>query len=130
MKCERCLRACQNDAIYFDNSVRKVDYTKCKYCLGCVQVCPRNAIEVSSVMPKEVLTIKVDHDRCNLCLECIADDKSFCPNNLFYVSKKDKDGKSTKKINFKFREISKCQGCLKCELSCPEKAIQPISFET
>jgi electron transport complex protein RnfB len=130
MKCERCLRACPNDAIYFENSIRKVNYIKCKSCLGCVQVCPRNAIEVTSVMPKEVLTVKIDHEKCDLCLECTENDGKFCPNNLFILSKENNDGEEPEKIKFKFSEVRKCQGCLKCEISCPKSAIQPISFET
>ena len=29
-----------------------------------------------------------------------------------------------------FREIAKCQGCLRCEALCPEKALKPVTFET
>ena len=129
MRCERCLRACKNDAIYFENSLRYIDYSKCKACLVCVQVCPRNAIVVTSVMPKQVLTIKVDHDRCTMCKDCIKNHGTFCPNNLFYIDKKKVNGKEIDVIKFNFREVRKCKGCLKCELSCPEKAIKPIEYE-
>jgi len=129
MHCERCVRACRNKAIYFENGIRLVDYTKCKGCLGCVLVCPRNAIEVTSiVVPNQVLAIKIEHEKCNMCMECVREGDKFCPNSLFYVDKVKKDGKEVDGIKFKFKEISKCQGCLKCELLCPEGAIKPIQF--
>ncbi|MHA1149904.1 MAG: 4Fe-4S binding protein [Promethearchaeota archaeon] len=130
MKCERCVRACNNKAIYFDHSIRRVDYSKCVGCLNCMQVCPRNAIQVTSVLPKQVVTIKIDHEECNLCGKCIKTDGSFCPKNLFYLGKIKKNGNDIDGIRYKFKEIAKCQGCLKCEASCPEKAIKPIIFES
>ena len=128
MRCERCLKACKAKAIYFDHGIRLVDYHKCRACLNCVQVCPRNAIEVTSIqIPDQILTIKIERDKCNLCLKCLEDNGRFCPNDLFYLDKV--NGTETEGIKFKFKEIAKCQGCLKCELSCPEKAIKPIKFE-
>lgn len=130
LKCERCLKACKtNKAIYFKNSIRLVDYSKCKGCLNCVQVCPRNAIEVTSVMPNQVLSIKIDHDKCNMCGLCLDDNGNFCPKNLYYKDSIKKDGKETDGIRFKFKEIAKCQGCLVCEKLCPEGAIEPVIYE-
>ena len=129
MKCERCLKACRAKAIYFKNSVRLVDYEKCKACLNCVQVCPRNAIEVTSVMPKQVLTVKIEHETCTMCGECTEPGGKFCPNDLFYIDKVKKDGKEEDGVKFNFREIRKCQGCLRCESSCPASAIKPIMFD-
>lgn len=130
MHCERCVRACQAKAIYFDKSIRLVDYEKCRGCLNCVQVCPRNAVEVTSVMPGQVIGIKIDHDTCTMCEKCLVLDGKFCPQHLFYKGdispKKDEhvDG-----IKYKFREIEKCQGCLKCVLTCPDKAIKAIKYK-
>jgi len=73
-----------------------------------------------------VLSIKIEHDLCNMCLECVNENGEFCSKNLFYVDKVDKDGKEVDGIKFKFKEVSKCQSCLKCELSCPEGAIKPV----
>ena len=130
MRCERCLRACKAKAIYFDHGIRLVDYSKCKACLNCVQVCPRNAVQVTSIqIPNQVLSIKIEHEICNMCLDCSKENGEFCPKNLFYVDKVDKDGMEVDGIKFKFKEISKCQGCLKCELSCPEGAIKPVQFK-
>ena len=130
LRCERCLRACQAKAIFFENGIRLVDYTKCRACLNCVQVCPRNAIEVTSVVgQQQVLTVKIEREKCTLCLKCVDEEAKFCPNNLFFLDKiKTKSGEIDA-IKFKFKEIAKCQGCLKCELSCPEKAIKPVKFE-
>jgi len=131
LKCERCLRACTAKAIYFEHGVRLVDYTKCKACLNCVQVCPRNAIQVTSIeVDDQVVSIKIDHEKCNLCEECISDDGTFCPKKLFYRGKgKIYENQEQDGIKFKFREISKCQGCLRCTILCPQKAIKPIKFK-
>ncbi|TFF95984.1 MAG: 4Fe-4S dicluster domain-containing protein [Promethearchaeota archaeon] len=127
--CERCMTACRNDAIYFEDGIRLINYSKCKGCLDCVNVCPRNIIEVTSVTPGKVLTIKIDHEKCSMCMDCVLKDGKFCPNELFSVGKVIKDGKEVEGIRFNFNQVSKCQGCLKCELSCPEGAIKPIIFE-
>lgn len=130
LRCERCLRACRANAIYFEHGIRLVDYSKCKACLSCVQVCPRNAIEVTSIVgQQQVLTVKIEHENCNLCGKCIDKESNLCPNNLFYMGKIRVNEKEIDGIKFKFKKIAKCQGCLKCELSCPEKAIKPIKFE-
>jgi len=130
LRCERCLKACKNKAIYFENSLRFVDYAKCKACLNCVLVCPRNAIQVRSIqIPNQILNMKIDHEKCNLCLKCVDESGKFCPNNLFYLDKVKKASIETEGIRFKFKEIGKCQGCLKCELSCPQHAIKPVKYE-
>ena len=129
MRCERCVKACRNQAIYFKNSIRLVNYNKCKGCLNCVQVCPRNAIEVTSVVPQQVLTVKIDHEKCTMCKKCVDDKDKFCPNDLFFIGNIKKNGKVVEGIKFKFNEVNKCQGCLKCESLCPEKAIKPIQFK-
>jgi len=130
MRCERCLRACKNDAIYFENSLRYIDYTKCKACLVCVQVCPRNAIVITSVMPKQVLTIKIDHNKCTICGECVKNHGTFCPNDLFYLGKIKVNDKEIMGIKFNYIEVGKCMGCLKCKLKCREGAIKPIEYDT
>ena len=131
IRCERCLRACQAKAIYFKEGIRLIDYAKCKACLNCVQVCPRNAVEVTSVIgQQQILTVKIEHEKCNLCMKCVEEEEKLCPNNLFYLDKVKINGEEKEIIKFNFKQISKCQGCLKCELSCPEKAIKPVKFES
>jgi len=127
MRCERCLKACKNKAIVFDRGIRKVDYDKCKSCLVCVQVCPRNAIVVTSVESEQVLTIKIDHDKCTLCEECLSD---YCPHDLFYKDKIKLGEKEIEIIKFKYNEVGRCRGCLKCQAQCPENAILPVIFNS
>jgi electron transport complex protein RnfB len=124
------LKACKAGAIYFEHGIRRVEYTKCKACLNCVQVCPRNAIVVTSILnPDQIISIKIDHEKCSLCELCLDNNGKFCPNNLFYKGIVKKVGREEEGIRYKFREISKCQGCLKCELTCPEGAIKPVKYE-
>jgi len=130
LRCERCLHACKAKAIYFEYGIRKVDYTKCKACLNCVQVCPRNAIEVTSITtPEQIISIKIDHEKCTMCEKCLDENGKFCPKNLFYKDVVKKVDGEAEGIRYKFKEIAKCQGCLKCELSCPENAIKPVVYE-
>ncbi len=95
-----------------------------------MQVCPRNAIVVTSVdKPEQILSIKLDHEKCNMCEKCLDENGKFCPKNLFYKDSVKKDKTEQEGIRFKFKEIANCQGCLKCELSCPEGAIKLVKFE-
>lgn len=107
-----------------------MDYAKCKACLSCVTVCPRNVIEVTSITrPDQIVSIKINHEKCTMCGKCLDQDGKFCPKNLFYKDVVKKIDVEEPGIRYKFTEISKCQGCLKCELSCPDKAIQPVRYE-
>lgn len=64
-----------------------------------------------------------------MCLKCVDENGNFCPKGLFHIDKIKRNGADVDIIKFDFKKISKCQGCLKCELSCPEQAIKPIKFE-
>lgn len=64
-----------------------------------------------------------------MCEECFDEDGKFCPKNLFFKDFVKKVEKEEEGIRYKFSEIGKCQGCLKCELSCPEGAIKPVKYE-
>jgi NAD-dependent dihydropyrimidine dehydrogenase PreA subunit len=63
-----------------------------------------------------------------MCGECTEPGGKFCPNDLFYIGKIKKDGKEEDVVMFNFKEIRKCQGCLRCESSCRVSAINPIKF--
>jgi ferredoxin len=77
-----------------------------------------------------VVSIKIDHEKCSMCEDCLNEEGEFCPKNLFYRGKvKDKENNEIDGIKFKFKEISKCQGCLRCAALCPEKALKPATFE-
>ncbi len=64
-----------------------------------------------------------------MCEKCLDENEKFCPKNLFYKENVKKMGREEEGIRYKYKEIAKCQGCLKCELSCPEGAIKPVKFE-
>lgn len=64
-----------------------------------------------------------------MCEQCLDENGNFCPQNLFNKEIVKKVGREELGIRFNFKEIAKCQGCFKCELSCPEGAIQPIKYE-
>ncbi len=129
VRCERCLRACKAKAIYFEHGIRLINYNICRACLNCVQVCPRNAVEVTSIEHHDqVVSIKIDHEKCTMCEKCLDDEGKFCPKKLFYKDSVMKLKKEEEGIRFKFNEIGKCPGCLKC-ISCPEGAIKPVKFE-
>lgn len=42
--CKKCEKACLNQAITVVNNLAVVDYSKCNYCLECVEVCPTKVI--------------------------------------------------------------------------------------
>jgi len=128
MQCERCVNACRERAIYFENSVRHVDYSKCVGCLTCQMICPKNAVEVTSVLPNEVIGIKINYNKCSMCEECLDEVGKFCPKNLFFKEPVNIGGKEIEGIKFKFKEINKCQGCLRCEALCLSGAIIPIIY--
>ncbi len=80
-------------------------------------------------MPEQVLTVKIEHDTCTMCGECTKHDGKFCPNDLFHIGMVKNKGKEEEGVKFKFKEIGKCQGCLKCESSCQANAIKIIKFD-
>ncbi|NLJ81323.1 MAG: RnfABCDGE type electron transport complex subunit B [Firmicutes bacterium] len=43
--CQRCVRVCPTGAIYMENNLAHIDYSKCTNCRKCVEVCPMNTIE-------------------------------------------------------------------------------------
>lgn len=44
--CGKCVKACAFDAIALKDRVAVIDYNKCKNCLACLDVCPRNTIVI------------------------------------------------------------------------------------
>ncbi len=73
---------------------------------------------------------RIDHENCSMCEKCLDEKGDFCPKNLFYKDKvEDRENKESERIRFKFKEITKCQGCLKCIVQCPEEAIISVKFE-
>ncbi|MHA1294444.1 MAG: 4Fe-4S binding protein [Promethearchaeota archaeon] len=122
IRCQKCSYSCPTKAIFFRDSLRYVDYNKCKGCLKCVEVCEHNAIEVISMEEGKLTDFKIDAERCNLCKKCLED--GFCFQNLFALEMDKKTGK--KSIIFNKKDMNKCENCLKCIINCPNNAIVPI----
>lgn len=121
VRCERCELRCPSKAIFFKNSLRYVDYNKCKGCLKCVDICEHGAIEVISIKQGHLFGFDIISDKCTLCKLCLEND--FCFHNLFYLKKDDLTGEES--IGFKKQSVSKCFNCLKCFKNCPNNAILP-----
>jgi len=121
VRCQRCMYSCPQKAIFFKNSLRYVDYDKCKGCLKCVDVCEHAGIEVISIKEGQLKGFFIDSNKCSLCKICLTD--SFCFQDLFELQK---DDKGKEKISFRKKNISECNKCLKCFKNCPNNAIIPI----
>ncbi|MFX1452954.1 MAG: 4Fe-4S binding protein [Promethearchaeota archaeon] len=120
IRCQRCAFSCHQKAIFFNNSMRYVDYDKCKGCLKCVEVCEHGAIEVISIEEGKLKGFSIDPEKCTLCKTCLNDD--FCFKNLFKLQI-DENGKEL--IKFQKKNLSDCYKCLKCFKNCPSNAIIP-----
>lgn len=84
IRCEKCSYSCPPKAIFFRESLRYVDYNKCKECLKCVDVCEHNAIVVISLEEGRLVDFKIDKERCTVCKKCL--EENFCFQNLFELS--------------------------------------------
>ncbi|MCK4687745.1 MAG: 4Fe-4S binding protein [Candidatus Lokiarchaeota archaeon] len=120
VRCERCMYSCPQKAIFFNDSMRYVNYDKCKGCLKCVNVCEHGAIEVISIEQGQLKGFSIDSEKCALCKICLKED--FCLQNLFELQK-DKNGKEW--IIFRKNNFSECNKCLNCFKNCPNSAILP-----
>ncbi|MFX1328092.1 MAG: 4Fe-4S binding protein [Promethearchaeota archaeon] len=125
VRCQRCAYSCPNKAIFFRESMRYVDYDKCKGCLKCVDVCEHGAIEVISISEGKLIGFSIDQEKCNLCKLCLKD--NFCFQTLFQLKKDEKQGKEL--IIFYDVNLSQCFKCLKCFKICPNNAILPKIIE-
>jgi len=120
VRCERCMYSCPQKAIFFRNTIRYVDYDKCRGCLKCVDVCEQGAIEVISIEKGKLKGFIIDSEKCTLCKICLNGD--FCFKNLFELQK-DENGKEW--IKFQKKNLSECIKCLRCFKTCPNNAILP-----
>jgi len=50
--CGKCEKECKFEAITIENNVAYIDYTKCRLCRKCVDVCPTGAIHELNFPPK------------------------------------------------------------------------------
>jgi len=121
VRCEKCSYSCPTKAIFFRDSLRYVDYNKCKGCLKCVDVCEHNAIVVISLEEGSLIDFKIDKERCSVCKKCL--ESNFCFQNLFKLVV---DSNKTKEyIEFNNNSMDKCSYCLKCFKDSPNNAIIP-----
>ena len=121
VRCEKCSYSCSPKAIFFRDSLRYVDYNKCKGCLKCVDVCEHNAIVVISLEEGRLLDFKIDKERCTVCKKCL--EVNFCFQNLFKLCVEPDTNKEY--IKFNNTSTDKCFNCLKCFKDCPNNAIIP-----
>jgi len=122
VRCQKCMYSCHPKAIFFKETLRYVDYNKCKGCLKCVDVCEHNAIEVISMEDGQLIDFEIDCERCTVCKKCL--EEGYCFQNL-YVLIIDPDS-DKKQITFNKKNMDLCQNCLKCFANCPNNAIIPI----
>lgn len=122
IRCQKCSYSCPSKAIFFRNSLRYVDYNRCKGCLKCVNVCEHNAIEVISLEEGQLIDFKIDYERCNVCKKCL--ENGFCFQSLFSLVNNSK--RNEELIEFNKKNMNQCQKCLNCFSKCPRNAIIPI----
>ncbi|MHA1526457.1 MAG: 4Fe-4S binding protein, partial [Promethearchaeota archaeon] len=104
IRCEKCSYSCPTKAIFFRDSLRFVDYNKCKGCLKCVDVCEHNAIVVTSLEEGRLTNFKIDYERCTVCKKCL--ELKFCFQNLFMLCIDSDAGKEYIEFNNKY--MNKC----------------------
>jgi len=121
IRCEKCSYSCSTKAIFFRDSLRYVDYNKCKGCLKCVDVCEHNAIVVISLVEGRLVDFTIDKERCTVCKRCL--ESNFCFQGLFELRLESDTNEEY--IGFNNSSMEKCNNCLKCFKDCPNNAIIP-----
>ncbi|HLN19787.1 MAG TPA: RnfABCDGE type electron transport complex subunit B [Bacteroidales bacterium] len=123
-----CVRSCQFDAMYMDQStgLPVISDEKCVACGACVRACPRNLIELRKKNKKD----KKIYVACSNCdkggparrackVACIACNKcvKVCEYNAIVVEN-----------NLAYIDATKCRLCRKCVTECPTGSILEINF--
>ncbi len=52
--CGKCEKVCEFEAITIENNLAYIDYTRCRLCRKCVEVCPTNAIHELNFPPRKI----------------------------------------------------------------------------
>lgn len=116
-----CVRACLFDAIHIVDGIAKVDVEKCTACGKCVDICPKDIIELTTAEAEYLVRCNsLDKGKevkekceagcigCGLCTRACEYDAVHVTNNLAYVDQ------------------SKCTKCGKCAEKCPTKVIRDL----
>ncbi len=105
--CQKCVKACQFDAMTFENNLVRIDYSKCTNCMVCAEVCPTKTIYGDFAKRKKAY---INEDQCIGCTLC----NKTCK---FEAIEGELKGKH------KVLE-DKCTGCGQCAEKCPKKCIE------
>lgn len=114
-----CVKACAFDAIHIIDGVSVVDRDKCAACGKCVEVCPKNIIELLPYDARNKVACS-NHDKgkavktvcsagciaCGVCVKQCEAEAIKLENNLPVI------------------DYEKCTGCGKCVEECPRKIIK------
>ena len=113
-----CVKSCPFDAISVEEGVAVVDYTKCRGCGVCANVCPKGIIKLIPFDAKHWVGCmsddsgKVTRQVCDVgCISCKICEKN-CPTNAITVNNGNAD-----------IDYSKCTGCNICVDKCPRHII-------
>lgn len=82
--------------------------------MTCYNICPYNAITVTSAQEGDTVAVKLDSNSCKVsegCVECV----EHCPARIY-----SKEGQEIKVVE---ENIMHCRACKTCEENCPGNSI-------
>ncbi len=113
-----CVSVCEFDAIHIVDGVAVVDKEKCVSCKKCIEICPKNVIDLIPYDSKTVVNCnsndagKIVRQNCEVgCISCGLCEKN-CPKDAIHVEN------GLAKIDYE-----KCINCGICVSKCPTGAI-------
>ncbi|HZJ77491.1 MAG TPA: RnfABCDGE type electron transport complex subunit B [Clostridia bacterium] len=120
-----CVEACPYDAIHICDGVARVNPLYCRACKICVEICPKNLIELLPLHEVKAAVLCANKDRgaqtrkqcmtgCIGCMKCA----KVCPT-----------GAITVKDFCAHVDYDKCTGCGKCVEVCPMNCINLIDLD-